>query len=203
MNIKNLIVLFAGIGIGSIGTYLVTKNYFTNYMDEELEAQKEYFKANYIKLDFDAAVEEKKLEVLQEEEPNYKEIIEKMNYGEYFPKKKNEEETKSQETTAMKAKEDSNLRVITSDEFATGGDDYTEKVSLYYFEKDGVFMDIETEEVVPNGVALIGEENFEQLGELEDDVLYVRNDTTNINYEVIQEHYAFAESEYHDHGHDE
>lgn len=200
MSIKEIMLFLLGAGVGSAATYFGMKKYFETLMDEEIESTKEYYKT---KTEATTGMEQKTKilnekysdeteieEKTDENEPDYAQIIEKMNYGEFFEKK-----------TPAKIEEQPEEKVIpfviSGDAFA--GDLRHEKVSLYYFEKDGVFMNVETDDVLPNGMELIGEENFEHLGEFEEDVLYVRNDEMGTDYEVMLEHYAYAESEYRDH----
>ena len=200
MPTKNILFFLLGAGVGSTVVYFVVKKHYENLIDEEVESVRQYYKSQEDEDDEETDLSENEVKTLKkapklakkdpktaENDENYKEIIEKMNYGEFFPKKAKTEEVAVEADIPTRY-------VINGDAFA--GDNRNEKVSLYYFEGDGVFMNIETDEVVPNGMDLIGEDNFERLGEFEEDVLYVRNDVTKTDYEVIQEHYAYAESEY-------
>jgi len=198
MSIKNIMIFLLGAGVGSAATYFVVKKHFEKITDEEIESVKQYYKSELV-ADVKKAVssnEETSFmteneEKTEEKEPDYKKIIEKMNYGDYFEKKPETKPVKEEEPDPIVGP-----YIISGDAFA--GDLRNEKESLYYFEKDGVFMNVITEEVVPNGMELVGETNFERLGEFEEDVLYVRNDEKGTDYEVLLEHYAYAESEYRD-----
>ena len=193
MPTKNILFFLLGAGVGSTVVYFVVKKHYENLIDEEVESVRQYYKSQEDEDEEETELSENE-EKMPRKEPktekndeNYQELIEKMNYGEFFPKKEKTEEVAVEADIPTRY-------VINGDAFA--GDNRNEKVSLYYFEGDGVFMNIESDEIVPNGMDLIGEENFERLGEFEEDVLYVRNDVTKTDYEVIQEHYAYAESDY-------
>lgn len=197
MPVKNVMIFLLGAGVGSIGMYFGVKKHFETYMNDELEAQREYFEANYIKLDCDMDAmkeddsEETKPEESVQEEPDYEEIIQKMNYGAYSQKEKKQD-------TPVVADQKKDRFAISGDDFA--GDEDHPHVSMLYFENDGVFMNAETWEVMPEGTELVGEENLDKFGEYEEDVLFIQNNITSELYEIILEHEAFAESKYYDQG---
>ena len=197
MPIKEVMLFIAGLGIGSVGTYFVVKKHYEDFMDEEIESVKEYYKDNIMEIaerEFgESAVNPEKEEPVEEKEnePNYQKIIKKLNYGDYS--KKDDKVVESHTDVAPEVTEKKGTYVIGPDEFAN--DEQYDKITLTYFSEDGVFMSIE-EEVVPEGMQIIGEENLDHIGEIEENVVYVRNEGLNADYEVILEERSYSDSEY-------
>lgn len=202
MSMKTVLVFLLGAGVGSVGMYLGVKRHFETLADEEIESVKEYYKSDLVKeLKKGAKTEEIDPEMPENEEntdkndptdpskePDYQGIIQKLNYGEYSKKEKAAEEKTDKPTKKQ------GPFVISGDEFA--GDLRHEKITLTYFEDDGVFFDEAEAEIISEGMELVGEENLGRFGEYEEDVLYVRNNDNRTDYEVLLEHMAYAESEY-------
>lgn len=213
MSAKMVVAFVLGLGVGGGATYLFTKKSLENWMNEEIDSVKEYYKTqldemeaaiknedeeiewNEIDEDFEEN-DEKTVKIdpkTAKNEPNYQEIIRKLDYGEYSKKEKEE-----QEAAGVRPKKEEPY-IITADEFAQSM--AGEQRTFTYYEEDGVFLD-ENYDIVTNGVELVGEENLDHFSEEEEDVLYVRNNETREDYEVLLEHIAYAESEYFDHGDD-
>lgn len=197
MPVKSVLLFLAGIGVGSAGTYFAVKKYYENYMDEEIASVKEYYKENIMEIaerEFgETAVNPERDDNLEEpkkDEPDYQGIIQKLNYGDYSKKDDKIVESRSKETSIPEKKEP---YVIEPDDFTN--DSQYDKITLTYFSEDGVFMSIE-EEVVPEGMQLVGEENLEHIGEIEEDVVYIRNEEQGADYEVILEERSYSDSEY-------
>ena len=206
MSAKMVVAFILGIGVGGTATYLFTKKSLENYMNDEIESVKEYYKTQLDEMEAAIKNEEEETEwdendedfeendpKTAKKEPNYQEIIRKLDYGEYSKKEKEE-----QEAAGVKPKKEEPY-IITADEFVQSM--AGEQRTFTYYEEDGVFLD-ENYDIVTNGVELVGEENLDHFSEEEEDVLYVRNNETREDYEVLLEHIAYAESEYFDHGDD-
>lgn len=198
MPIKEVMLFIAGLGIGSVGTYFVVKKHYENFMDEEIESVKEYYKENIMEIaerEFgETAVNPEREEVSEEaneKEPDYQKIIKKLNYGDYS--KKDDKVVESHTDAEPAVAEKKGPYVIEPDDFTN--DSQYDKITLTYFSEDGVFMSIE-EEVVPEGMQLVGEENLEHIGEIEEDVVYIRNEEQEADYEVILEERSYSDSEY-------
>lgn len=197
MPIKEVMLFIAGLGIGSVGTYFVVKKHYEDFMDEEIESVKEYYKDNIMEIaerEFgESAVNPEKEEPVEEKEnePNYQKIIKKLNYGDYS--KKDDKVVESHTNAEPAVAEKKGPYVIGPDDFAN--DEQYDKITLTYFSDDGVFVSIE-EEVVPEGMQVIGEENLDHIGEIEENVVYIRNEGLNADYEVILEERAYSDSEY-------
>ena len=206
MSAKMVVAFVLGIGVGGGATYLFTKKSLETYMNDEIESVKEYYKTQLDEMEAAIKNEEEETEwdendedfeendpKTAKKEPNYQEIIRKLDYGEYSKKEKEE-----QEAAGVKPKKEEPY-IITADEFVQSM--AGEQRTFTYYEEDGVFLD-ENYDIVTNGVELVGEENLDHFSEEEEDVLYVRNNETREDYEVLLEHIAYAESEYFDHGDD-
>ena len=206
MSAKMVVAFILGIGVGGGVTYLFAKKSLETYMNEEIESVKEYYKTQLDEMEAAIKNEEEETEwdendedfeendpKTAKKEPNYQEIIRKLDYGEYSKKEKEE-----QEAAGVKPKKEEPY-IITADEFVQSM--AGEQRTFTYYEEDGVFLD-ENYDIVTNGLELVGEENLDHFSEEEEDVLYVRNNETREDYEVLLEHIAYAESEYFDHGDD-
>lgn len=68
---------------------------------------------------------------------------------------------------------------------------YYDKISLEYYD-DGTLANAITEEIIEDINAAIGNESLTKFGEYEEDVVYVRNEKQNTDYEVIRQHRPFA-----------
>lgn len=207
MPTKEIVLFLLGLGIGSTATYFGVKKRLEATMQEEMEQEIEAVKDYYILREEQSKKETKVSENEENEpkstekqpkrdkkEPDYEKIIEKLNYGEYYQKK----ETPSESTEAADQEEEIEVPYTISDEEYIE-ENYYEKTSLVYFENDGVFMDASSLDIINDGTELIGEPNLEMFGEYDEDTLYVRDDVSKTDYEVIMTHCAYAESEYYEH----
>ena len=194
MYIKEILCVTAGAVVGGVIGVFCVKRYYEDIAVQEIDEAKEYYRKQYLKVVYGVKDD---IEFVDEEsakrngseseecEPDYKEIIEKMNYGEFFKKKETpDKEPEKQEIPAA--------FLISDDDYMIGK---RKKRTFMYFESDGVFMDAETEDIVSDGMDLIGERNFEDRND-DEDAFYVRNEITKTDYEVIVEHYAYAESDF-------
>lgn len=79
-------------------------------------------------------------------------------------------------------------RVISPEEFEENEEDY-EQVTLYYY-KDGILADM-GDNVIEDIDGIVGLDNLKRIGEWEDDVLHIRNDGLERDYEVLQDYGNF------------
>lgn len=68
---------------------------------------------------------------------------------------------------------------------------FFDKITLEYYEDD-VLCNAISEEIITDVDGTIGLESLKHFGEYEEDVVYVRNDKTSTDYEVIYQHRPFA-----------
>lgn len=185
MNTKNIIMFLFGLGIGGVGTYFAMKQKMENTINAEVQEFKESY--NY------EPVEESKDEYIgslpeteptEETEEEYSEIIRKLNYNEYSTKPKQEEETPVKDDAELI---DKNFPyVITVDQYLEN--DEFDKVTLYFFDEDYIFMN-EDEDLI-DAEDLLGAEN---LTEVSDEALYIRNENNGVDYEVILREGSYEE----------
>lgn len=188
MSMKTTLVFLAGLGIGSVGTLFAVKKHYEELANEEIAAVKEYYKNERIEA-FEKDYVEESVEENEtaEDQTDYEEIIRKLNYNEYSHKPKEEVEI----LKTQKPEEPKGPYVITPEDF-TNERNY-EKITLTYFEGDGIFMDDMTEEEVNDAEASVGKENLSRFSEFEPDLLYVRNEKERTDYEIILREDRYSE----------
>ena len=79
--------------------------------------------------------------------------------------------------------------IISPEEYEEG--DYA-KESLDYYEGDEVLVD-PFGDIVDNVDEIVGEDFASHFGEYEKDTVYVRNDMTEIDYEILRDYRAYSE----------
>lgn len=201
MENRTLLAFIFGAAVGSGITYLCVKSHFNDISNAEIEETREYYKQ--LQANLEAEYEQKmcenaekspknveKSDILVKKEPKiekndaeqakYNEIIHKLNYGEYFKK---EDEAPVEDRM--------DPFIITDDEWDENNG--YDKVWLTFFEDDEVFVD-DCENVVENGIDLIGESNLTEFGEFEENTLYIRNNKYGTDYMVTLEHSSYRET---------
>lgn len=176
------IIFVGGAALGSLTTWKIVKTKYEQISKEEIESVKKTFKAEYDISDLEPAdtieadkIEEEAAQILQE----CNDIIEKADYTKYSgvtgmdAKKYEEEKGGSDDMVYDKP------YVIAPEDF--GELDGYEQISLTYFE-DGVLTDDNYNLV---DVDLVGADFHIHFGEYEDDSVFVRNDTTKCDYEIL------------------
>lgn len=179
MDKKNLLMLAAGVVIGSCATWKYAENKFRRIADEEISDVKRVYSSN--------KKTEEKEELKPEQDDTYvpteedvndnKEIIEKMNYSSFSKKEKKE------------TKEVERPYVITPGEFGECG---YGTVSLTYY-ADDVLTYEEDDELIDNRDEIVGNDAVNHFGEYEDDSVFVRNDAKKCDYEIL-----YDQRNYHD-----
>jgi hypothetical protein len=204
--IKKALIFTAGVGVGVIvGAILIKKRYdrlyFTPtetfvYKDIEREAIEQneaaveetvYARETSTEIDNIAKTIKEKNRGLRR---NYNNIIEESRYGVVGVNVPNQDKDNYEcELASRKANShDSNEDpyVITIDQFADENDHY-DKSTIYYYEDDDVLAD-ENEEVIIDVFKVIGDDALGSFGEgsRDPEIVYVRNDKLQIDYEVIR-----------------
>lgn len=187
MNKRELLYLVSGMAIGAAGAIIGLKEYFAIKMNDEISSLADYYdqKIDDIKaglkfhdpeIDADFDEQEKKEKKVEskrsakpdaEVEPDYDEIIEKLNYNQYS--------TKSSKETGP--------YIISFDEY-NDDTNYIKKI-ISYFSEDEVAMDSETEEVIDDVNKILGFENLEDFGD--NNEIYIRNEELGTDYQVVLE----------------
>lgn len=195
MNWKLIVSFVVGAGVGVGASYSYFKKRCDKLVESETEELRKYFmdkieeaaevaKTEDIAKDFDA--EEAKQEAADSVN-GYEKA--KEDYSGYFgedPKKR--AERLARENARRKEIELEGPHTISDDEYYE--EQQFDKITLTYFEDDGVFINAE-EEVVPEALSLIGEDNLKYVGEFEEDILFVRNETYGAVIEVIFNHGSY------------
>lgn len=192
--LKETIIFGAGAAIGAASTYFILKDQFNKQRNEEQARDKEYYKELYSNKEETPSEEvvevdaKGKIDVSEEgditftpnkeekEEPDYDDIINKLNYNKYSTK------TPDMDGDPRPAKKPYQISM----------DDYNEDVSqikkiISYFEDDGVCMDNDTKEVLDNVAKDIGIDNLELINTEGNDEIYIRNEQLGIDYNVVSE----------------
>lgn len=191
MELKNALIFLGGVAVGVAGTFYFAKTRYLTIAEEEIDSIKmacdrkidEIMDAKEsedvskdISSDFDREAAKKSAQ----ENNKYKEAISNsINYTGYF---KTEDKIVAADTPSKES------YVISDEDYAESG---FGKITLTYFEEDGVFINV-AEDIVENGLELIGKDNLEHFGEFEDGVLFVRNDFYQTDYEVVYDSGSYS-----------
>lgn len=184
MTFRDTIIFLSGVGLGAVSTYFILKDKYNKQANEENEQLKAYYEEKYSNKEETPSVVEQKVEESidipeekKEEEPDYGNIIEKLNYNQF--------------STTVPASNDSEERLakkpylISMDDYNTDTK-YIKKI-VSYFEEDGVCMDNDTKEVITNIPKELGMDNLETINTDDDGEIYIRNEMLGIDYNVVSE----------------
>ena len=197
MNLRNVFIFIGGVGLGAVSTYFLMKDRCDRLVEEETSSIKKYYEDKYATEKKEVEKEKKKKkkkekEVEKEEdyidpvpdsgmmimvdanekgEPDYNQIIQKLNYNEFS--------TKTSENKKAKRP------YIISEEEYIEDTKYIKKI-ISCFEDDMVCMDNDTKEILENVAKDIGQDCIETLNE-DGNEIYVRNEILGIDYNVVSE----------------
>ncbi len=150
-----------GAAIGSLTTWYLTKKYYAQIAQEEIDSVKETFS--------------KKTEQEENEEHDYSKVL-----GYYGHSKKEEDMPVIDERPPVI---EEHPYVIEPNEF--GEDFQYEQIELTYY-ADGVLAD-DFNEPVENVDELVGADFADHFGEYEDDAVYIRNDQKRSEYAILKD----------------
>ena len=174
--LSKFLIFTAGAAIGSVVTWKLVKTKYEKIANEEIESVREYYaNKNKEKLTDEAYGED-------DEEPDgsgreeYETLVRDMGYS---------GENKKEEAKV----EDNRPYVISPEEYEDS--DYNTE-ALDYYEGDGVLVDAYGD-VVENVDELVGADFASHFGEYERDTVYVRNDETEIDYEICRDLRSYSE----------
>ena len=172
---SKILIFAAGAAVGSAVTWKLVKTKYEQIANEEIESVKEFFGRGKNKEEESEEVYEVFADgVLKEVEK----ICEENGYTNYSNTKKEEEEMDIDAPY-----------VIAPEEFGEL-DDYETETLTYY--KDKVLAD-DWDNKIENVDDLVGEESLTHFGEYEEDSVYVRNDTTKTDYEILLDERNFSD----------
>lgn len=170
-DVKTAIVFTLGATIGSVVTWLIINEKYKQIADEEISSVKELYKKDSQEISEDADKEEEN-EVMNK----YEKILDSTVYRNYSKKESKEEEDLNKPYVIEPGEFDEN--------------DY-DTVTLFYFEDD-VVTD-EQHNIIDNIDELIGDDALNHFGEYEDDSVFVRNDVTKTDYEILKDGRNFSD----------
>lgn len=183
MGFKDIIFFVGGCAIGAATTYFCMRDHCDKLIEDETYNIKKYYENKYenttekienIPDTSSDICERMKDEKVQEEkeEPNYEEIIQKLNYNEFS-------------TTIPESNQKAKRPYIINVEEYSENNGYVKKI-ISFFEDDEVCMDNETKEILDNVAKDIGTDCMEQLNE-DGNEIYVRNDQLGIDFNIVSE----------------
>lgn len=172
--INGLLIFVGGAAVGSLTAWQVTKNYYAQRAQMEIDSVKEVFSKKF-------AEDVEKEERITNSKPALEEYAKILNEKKYKPNDYYEE-GEADET------DEEEPEVITPDEF---GELNYETVYLTYY-ADCVLA-TELDDVVEDIGGTIGQRSILHFGEYEDEIVHVRNHQLRTDYEVTLDSRSFYE----------
>lgn len=183
--LNKLFIFAAGAAVGSAVTWKLVKTKYEQIAREEIKSVKEVFgrghrtEANPV--DEAAIVEdEEECDATTEEIAEYEKLVDSNGYRNYSTKKNTEREEE----------EDVDKPYVISPEEFDENDDYEVATLTYYADK--VLTD-EHDNIIEDVESMVGEDSLNHFGEYEDDSVFVRNDRTKTDYEILADSRRFCE----------
>ena len=184
-NIKNVLLFTAGLVMGSVVTWKMTKDKYEQWANDEIRMMREYYNQKeeeyYEEKDLDEEPIEAEVRTERSTKPDLTEYTSRLNesgYTDYSEISKKDEEEDNESDMEEKP------YVISPEEFGDF-DDY-ETIELTYYkngyvtdDQDILMSNDEVEEA-------IGWNNITRMGEYEEDALHVRNEKRKTDYEILQ-----------------
>lgn len=190
MNKVVVLASFAvGATIGSAATWYYMKKRYSQLAEEAIEEIKEEFRKEIKNLkESRGVVANKNVKESSNNDINDDANCEKTNYSQYSDnvKKESDDDYEEEEEEMI----DDLPYVIPPDEFGLYQD--YEQISLTYY-ADGVLTD-ENDIEVENPDELVGDDFADHFGEYEDDSVFVRNDKTRCEYEILADPMTYEEA---------
>lgn len=173
-------IFIAGVAIGAAGAWYYTKDKYARIAEEEIAS----VKAAY-------AAKQEPVTVQQDERVllNPTKVPDKASIVEYANRVAEAGYTEYSRTMNAQKNIGALPYVISPDEFGEI-ENYT-KVSLTYFEEDGVLSD-ELGEVVDDEEEIVGDA-LDHFGDYEEDSVFVRSDAKRCDYEILKDLGSFSE----------
>ena len=203
--LKGVLIFVLGAAAGSLATWKLIEKKYKDIAQEEIDSVKDTFskmkKNEYPDKiedypdfeefdDSDDVEEEPKPEqkIDRNNKPDiveYAKILSETGYTNYA------ERQDKKEKKGVEPVEDERPYVISPDEF--GEKDGYENVTLTYY-ADGVLTDY-FDNVISNVDEVVGFDSLDHFGEYEDDVVFVRNEKMETDYEILRDLRDFNESD--------
>ena len=180
---KGLCIFGGGALVGAVVAAKAVRERYHQEAEEEIAEMREYYREKEQKRR-EAEENEAVVEVKEETESEYKEIVKEKGYTNY---------TQYNDTESENNKIDDDVEdewapcIIDVEEF--GEDPSYDTATLTYF-KDGVLADEVDEVMDPK---MVGEENLKIFDEFGARAIYVRNEEHMIDFEIIRDEYPYSE----------
>ena len=204
--LKGVLIFVLGAAAGSLATWKLIEKKYKDIAQEEIDSVKDTFSKmkkneypdkledypDFEEFDdsYDSDDEEPKSEqkIDRNNKPDiveYAKILSEASYTNYA------ERQDKKEKKGVEPVEDERPYVISPDEF--GEKDGYENVTLTYY-ADGVLTDY-FDNVISNVDEVVGFDSLDHFGEYEDDVVFVRNEKMETDYEILRDLRDFNESD--------
>ena len=190
---KNLLCFVAGAAIGSVVTWKLIEKKYKDLADEEIESVIETFKNRKPRITKDEVKEtvEKVINKWKESKETVEDIVTSEGYS-----IENEEEVNEDDESNYTVNVDNDIEVvtpyvITPEQFGEYNE-YGTKTLTYYSDNvltDEVDNPITSEEME----TMIGPDALDHFGEYEDDSVYIRDETNEMDYEILKSEKMFSE----------
>ena len=190
---KNLLCFVAGAAIGSVVTWKLIEKKYKDLADEEIESVIETFKNRKPRITKDNVKETVEKVINKYKEP--KKIVEDIVTTERYSIE-NEEEIDEDDESNYTINVDNDVEVITpyviTPEQFGEYNEYGTKTLTYY--ADNVLTDeIDNPITSDEMVIMIGPDALDHFGEYEDDSVYIRDETNEMDYEILKSEKMFSE----------
>lgn len=201
--LKGVLIFVLGAAAGSLATWKLIEKKYKDIAQEEIDSVKDTF-SKMKKNEYPDKLEDypdfEEFDDSDDEEPKseqkidrnnkpdiveYAKILSEASYTNYA------ERQDKKEKKGVEPVEDERPYVISPDEF--GEKDGYENVTLTYY-ADGVLTDY-FDNVISNVDEVVGFDSLDHFGEYEDDVVFVRNEKMETDYEILRDLRDFNESD--------
>ena len=180
--LSKVLIFTAGAAIGSVVTWKLVENKYRKIAEEEIESVKEAFSRKKkeepnddIYGEDEPSIKTKEKSQRQLEKEEYKDLLIRSSYISHSDKEENKMDKPY---------------VISPEEYEEG--DYNQE-SLDYYEGDEVLVDA-FGDVVDDVEEMVGTDFASHFGEYEQDTVYVRNDATETDYEILRNFGNYSEN---------
>ena len=190
---KNLLCFVAGAAIGSVVTWKLIEKKYKDLADEEIESVIETFKNRKQRITKDEVKETVEKVINKWKDP--KETVNGIVTAERYSIE-NEEEIDEDDESNYTVNVDNGIEivtpyVITPEQFGEYNE-YGTKTLTYY--ADNVLTDeIDNPITSDEMVTMIGPDALDHFGEYEDDSVYIRDETNEMDYEILKSEKMFSE----------
>lgn len=201
--LKGVLIFVLGAAAGSLATWKLIEKKYKDIAQEEIDSVKDTF-SKMKKNEYPEKLEDypdfEEFDDSDDEEPKSEQKIDRNNKPDIVEYAKILSETgytnyaerqDKKEKKGVEPVEDERPYVISPDEF--GEKDGYENVTLTYY-ADGVLTDY-FDNVISNIDEVVGFDSLDHFGEYEDDVVFVRNEKMETDYEILRDLRDFNESD--------